>query len=416
MKKLLIIILFSFSLGACIDPFEFETESFENALVIQASLTNQNINHQVLLSRAVPFEDSISAPERNAQVIIRDDSQNEFLFQETEAGTYESTTAFAAEMGVKYTLEVITTDGVTYTSAPENFDAVSEVTNVYAERGTNDVGDEGINIYVDGVDPSGNANYYRYEYDETYKIIAPNWTSVDFKLTNYEPCNPDPNDPSIIYDLEVVSREEEQQVCYKTLSSQNIIQNSTANLSASTVDRFGVRFISSEDFILSHRYSILVRQYVQSVDAFSYYQSLENFSSSGSVFTDIQPGFLSGNITSDVGDEKKVLGYFEVASVSEKRLFFDYRDFYPTEPLPLYVNKCVPFTAPLEHLSYCFSGPSGGNPCAQSLIERMNINLISYVDQNELGEECAGPYLVVARECGDCTVLGSNVVPDFWVE
>jgi hypothetical protein len=108
------------------------------------------------------------------------------------------------------------------------------------------------------------------------------------------------------------------------------------------------------------------------------------------------------------------LGYFEVASVSEQRLFFDYRDFYPEEPLPLYVNKCVPFTAPLEHVSYCFRGPIGGDPCAQSLIERINIDLISYVDLNEGGEMCSGPYLVVARECGDCTELGSNVVPSFW--
>lgn len=404
------------SLMACVEPFEFQSETFENALVIQASLTNENKQHQVILSRAIRFEDTIASPERNAQVMIRDEAQNEFAFQETDAGTYISNLSFAALRGVKYTLNVLTVDGTEYISESESFEEESAITNVYAERGTNDNGEAGMNIYIDGEDASGNSEYYRYEYEETYKIIAPNWTSVDFKLTNYQPCNPDPGDPSIIYDLEVSSRDEEQQVCFKTLNSQKIIQNSSANLSASEVRRFPIRFIAEDDFILSHRYSILVKQLVQSANAFSYYQNLKNFTSSNSVFSEIQPGFLAGNITAQNDEEKKVLGYFEVASVSESRLFFDYRDFYPDEPIPMYVNSCVPFSAPLEHVSYCFQGDAGPNPCTQSLIERMNINLISYVDQYDGAEMCAGPYLVVARECGDCTTLGSNIVPDFWVD
>lgn len=401
---------------ACVEPFEFETETFENALVIQASLTNENKQHKVLLSRAVRFEDSISSPERNAKVIIRDEAQNEFSFHESEAGTYISNTSFAAVLGVKYTLEVVTVDGFSYRSEPESFEAESEVTNVYAERGTNDKGENGISIYVDATDATGDSKYYRYEYEETYKIIAPNWTSVEFKLTNYVPCNPDTTSPLIFYDLEVVPREEEEQVCYKTQNSQHIIQNSSANLSTSSIEGFPVRFILDDDFILSHRYSILVKQFVQSVDAFSYYQNLDNFASSVSVFSEIQPGFLPGNISVEGDTDKKVLGYFEVASVSEKRLFFDYHDFYPDEPLPLYVNKCVPFSAPLEHISYCYSGPIVSEGCPQSLIARINLNLISYVDQNDSMKECSGPYLVVPRECGDCTVIGSNVVPDFWIE
>lgn len=415
MKKYVFSVLIISSLIACVEPFEFETETFENALVIQASLTNENKQHTVLLSRAIRFEDAIAAPERNAQVTIRDEAQNEFSYRETDAGTYLSTISFAAVKDMKYTLEVLTIDGTKYSSEPESFESESEVTNVYAERGANGNGEEGMHIYLDGMDNSGSSNYYRYEYEETYKIIAPDWTSAEFKLTNYEPCNPDPDDPRIIYDLEVVPRTEEQQVCFKTVASQNIIQNSSANLSASRIERFPVRFISSADFILSHRYSILVRQYVQSANAFSYYQNLENFSSASNVFSEIQPGFLSGNISTENESDKKVLGYFEVASVSEKRLFFDYRDFYPNEPLPLYVNKCVPFSAPLEHVSYCFRGLTG-SPCAQSLIERININLISYADQYDVGEMCTGPYLVVARECGDCTTLGSNIVPSFWVD
>ncbi len=419
MKKILILFFGCLTVSSCIEPFEFQTETFEDALVIEASLTNELKHHEVSLSRAVRFEDSISAPERNAQVRILDEMQNVYEFQETDPGTYSSNLEFAAQKSIKYTLIVETSDGTRYSSEPESFQSESQIENVYADRGLNDNDEDGIFIYTDSFDNSGESQYYRYEYEETYKIIAPFWTPLEFELTNYQPCNPDPCDPRIIYDLEIVEREEEQETCYNTVNSTDIIQTSSAGLSAARVEGFPVRFISGSDFILTHRYSVLVKQYVQSANAFSYYQSLEDFSSSASVFSEIQPGFLAGNITVDNNEDKKVLGYFEVASVSQKRIFFGFRDFYPDAPFPLYIKNCVPYSAPLEHVSYCFNCAPVSNICPESLIERMARNSITYVDGNEdglVGITCPGPYVVVDRECGDCTALGSNIVPDFWVE
>ncbi len=411
MKKLISIMLICV-FGGCVEPFEFETETFENALVVEASLTNKTKRHLVKLSRTFRFEEETAAPERNAVVQISDEFQNIIRFQEVEPGQYFSIDEFAAQPNINYTLAITTSDGVDYISSAESFTSGATITSVYAERETNVNGDDGIAIYLNAEDPSSNSQYYRYEYEETYKIIAPKWRSIDFKLTNYDPCGL----PTITYDLEISERDEEQQICYNTLRSQNIIQNSTVELSSNNIENFPVRFIQGDDFILSHRYSILVKQFTQSDEAFSYYQNLGNFSSSENVFSEIQPGFLEGNISSS-NDENMVLGFFEVASVSEKRLFFNYEDFYPDTPLPPYVSNCREFSAPLEHVSFCFMGPLGPNPCPQSLIERINLDLISYVGTN--GENigvCPGPYVVVARECGDCTVLGSNVVPDFWVE
>ncbi|MFS4491685.1 DUF4249 domain-containing protein [Maribacter sp. 2308TA10-17] len=419
MYKFLILTFVFCVLGSCIEPFEFqtETETFEDALVIEASLTNEMKQHKVKLSRALRFEDLTSTPERNARVIIIDDSQNEIVFQETEEGIYLSD-PFAAQKGIKYSLVVETNDGTVYRSDPESFESESEIQEVFANRETNDEGEDGIFVYTDSFDSSGDSQYYRYEYEETYKIIAPNWTPLDFQLTNYEPCNPDFSSTAILYDLEIVRRDQEEQTCYNTISSNDIIQTSSAGLSDSKIERFPVRFIPASDFILTHRYSILVKQYVQSTDAFSYYQSLENFSSSTSVFSEIQPGFLEGNISAENDSDKKVLGYFEVASVSEKRIFFGFRDFYPEAPFPLYIKNCVPFSTPLEHISYCYNGPASGNTCPESLIERMARNSITYVSVNDgtVGLTCPGEYVVVERECGDCTALGSNIVPDFWIE
>jgi hypothetical protein len=402
----------------CVEPFDFATETFEEVLVIEASLTNEMKQHKVFLSRTVRFEDSISAPERNASVRVVDDSQNEFSFQETSPGTYLSS-IFTAQKGVKYSLIIETNDGTIYRSDPESYKSESELQEVYGVREINDKGEDGLFIYTDSFDGTGESQYYRYEYEETYKIIAPFWTPSRFELTNYQPCNPDFDDPRILYDLEIVQREQEEQTCYNTVNSSNIIQTSSADLSNARIERFPVRFIPRSDFILTHRYSILVKQYVQSASAFSFYQSLNKFSSSTNIFSEIQPGFLEGNISVDNDSNKKVLGYFEVASFSERRIFFGFRDFYPDAPFPLYIKNCVPFSTPLEHISYCYRGPTAGNPCPESLIERMARNSITYLDGNsegEVGITCPGPYVVVERECGDCTSLGSNIVPEFWEE
>lgn len=419
MKIVLAYITILFTLFSCIEPFEFETETFQDALVIEASLTNEMKHHTVKLSRAFRFEDAGSTLEVGAQIRITDDLQNIYEFVENEPGNYSSISPFAAQKWVKYSLIIETRDGTSYSSEPVSFESESQVEEVYSKRETNDEGEDGIFIYANSFDSSGESQYYRYEYEETYKIIAPNWTPLDFRLTNYEPCNSDFDNPSIIYDLDIVARAEEEQNCYKTVKSSNIIQTSTTGLSEARVKKFPIRFIPGDDFILTHRYSILVKQYVQSADAFSYYQSLNNFSSSESVFTDIQPGFLAGNISVENNPDKKVIGYFDVSSVSERRIFFGFRDFYPEAPFPLFIKNCVPFSTPLEHISYCFRGPTAGNPCPESLIERMARNSITYFSGNDdgsVGITCPGPYVVVERECGDCTALGSNTVPDFWIE
>lgn len=428
---LLTITVLGFSLNACIEQFEVETISFEDVLVVEATITNEMKQHKIQLSRSVNLENvnkSDSIPynpfipirppedntvyETNANVTVSDNQGNTYAFFEQAPGQYFSENEFAAQKGIKYSLVITTKDGVTYSSEPEEFNSESVLQDVFAERELNDQGVDGISIYINSNDSNNEAEYFRYEYEETYKIIAPEWTPLGFRLTNYDPCAL----PVITYDLEIIEREQEEQICYNTVKSSRVVQNSTSNLQGSRIERFPIRFIEGDDFILSHRYSILVKQYVQSLNAYSYYQALGNFSVSESVFSEVQPGFLNGNISVVGNPDKRVLGYFEVSSVSTKRLFFDYVDFFPNEPLPAYPFNCNYLSAPLEHPSYCLENRPG-NPCPQSILERINLGLISYIGDNggNIGS-CPGPYVFVPRICGDCTVLGSNEVPEFWEE
>jgi len=433
MKKLFLLLISITLLASCIDEVDLGIDGNEDVfaiLIVEATLTNEVKHHTVTLSRMDTLVDlgidSIYNPytpirdinrdlvryEANATVSIENDNGTTYSFSEASPGVYDSDIEFAAEMGNAYQLIILTSDGKRYSSTNMRIEGLAAISNLYAEKTTSESGAQGIGIFVDNTVESGSVQNLRYTYDETYKIIAPNWSPQDFKLTNYEPCAL----PVVTYDLEIIDREEEQQVCFGNNGSNTIIQAQQGNLS-DNVKKLMVRFLDQDNFIISHRYSIEVVQLVSNAASFSFYDQLNNFSQTGSIFSQIQPGFLEGNLSSDDGNQGTIIGFFDVVSVSKNRLFFNYTDFYPEEELPPYPFNCVLQSAPESHRSFCATSPGGGGGCPLSVIQSVNLNLISYVgrNDNEIGS-CPGPHVFVPRVCGDCTTLGSNIKPDFWVD
>lgn len=382
-------------LNACVEPFVAETETFESVLVIEATITNELKQQELLLSRTFRFEEDGPKPERNSEVQIEDDMGTTYAFTEAAPGTYVSEQEFAAQEGRSYQLYINTSNGRTYSSDPITLTATADIEEVYAER-TTIGGTEGMAIKVNAGGTAGNARNYRYQFEETYKIIAPEWTPQDLIGDPEGGCN-----------VLVVSRENEERVCYATDDSNTIILTDTNSFPEDRVNGFVVRFINRNNYIISHRYSILVRQFVQSPEAYSFFETLDQFSGSESLFSETQPGFLAANIFSVDNPLEKVLGYFDVASVTERRIFFNYDDFFPGEPLPPYVNACN-YTAPIL--------VSMGGGCV--LRPTVEANLVRYVGANTPGPFSPGdgPYLVTPRVCGDCTALGPAEIPEFWTE
>ena len=419
--------------AGCLEEFDLETfgeDNFEPNLVVEATLTDELKNQTIYLSRSdvrtdletdtiynpyLPLglgpRDSVNV-ERFANVSVKINGATDVNFQETAAGIYTSESPFAIETGSAYEVLIQTNDGASYRSVPMGLEGKAEITDVYAERMTNEFGIEGVMIYVDGRASSGQPENYRYTFEETYKIIAPVWADEEFQLTNYDPCAL----PVPTYDLEIIPRTIQNQVCYNTVPSNTIVLNNTAERSESTITRFPVHFISRDDFIISHRYSIEVSQFVEDPDAYSYYSALSSFSRSGNLFSQVQPGSLRANVSREGDPDELVLGFVEVASVSKQRIFFNYDDLFPGEELPPYPFNCNLQSSLESHVSYCFMGMNSST-CPQSIIERVNLGLISYVGLNDLGiGSCPGPYVYVPRICGDCTLLGSNEVPEFWID
>ncbi|MEM8506706.1 MAG: DUF4249 domain-containing protein [Bacteroidota bacterium] len=408
-KYWLLLGLLGLLLYSCVEQFEAETREFESILVVDARLTDERKRHQVRLNRTFRFGATDPVPETNATVRIVDDQGLTHEFAEAETGIYYSNSEFAAQTGRTYTLQIVTASGDNYASEATPLPDKVPITDMRAVRVTNDLGEEGVGIYLDTTSATPEPSFFRYEYEETYKIIAPRWDPFDFEVVYYEPCT------DRLYEVAIVVRQEERRVCFSSNRSTQIIQASTEDLVNNEIQNMEIRFISRENYIMSHRYSINVKQFSQTVDAHSFYERLDDFASSESLFSQVQPGLLEGNITSD-REAEAVLGYFEVAAVSEQRLYFNYADLFPDEPLPPYPISCeTPGNPRLYSRGYhCAGFGICDGDCESPLIEAILAGVIAYADTNE--ENGNRPYFTWARACGDCTDLGSNVVPEFWTE
>ncbi|WP_224483167.1 DUF4249 domain-containing protein [Robertkochia aurantiaca] len=431
----LIFILICFS---CVEPIDVSDQissdsGLEGTLVVEATITSSEIKQVVLLSRMRKIEDdssvnsqnqplfSANSPirinnglgpvaEENARVEILDSNGNNFLFEETTPGRYESEDQFAAMPGTGYTLNIITSEGSEYASNQVQTPVASTIDSVYAERTFNDRGVEGIAIYTDSSLPSSASSLIRYAYEETYKIIAPNWTPLEFQIIS----EGDPG-AGIPPQVTTVPRQREERVCFRTEPSTGIQLTDVGSLENNRLRRYEIRFLSMSNPAISHRYSILVKQYTLTDESYAFYESLDNFSSSENVFSQVQPGFLEGNVFSVSGGER-VIGLLDVTSEVSQRLFFNYTDFFPDAPLPPYFGNtnCDRLLSPPIG-DPALDGPTEQN-CPQPLTERIKLGLVEYVDQNPDPSTCEGPYFVTPTICGDCNILGSNVVPDFWEE
>ena len=394
--RILYYILFVSLLAAssCTEPYALQTNTYEDALVVEATLTNEFKKQEIKLTRTTRLEESAPAIETGAIVFVTDNMGNSYDFEESN-GKYLSTTEFEAMPGRIYQLHIATANGKSYTSTQEKLTTVNEMQSIIPSVVTRD-GVRGVEMNVNSFDPTNTSKYYRYEYEETYKIIAPEWDDEKAILTPGEPHQ----------GILVVPRVGETRTCYTTKNSDEILLASTTGLSEDRV-AFPIRFISNQNYIITHRYSILVRQYVQNLAAYTFYKTLKKISGNGSILSQTQPGFFNGNLKCVENPDEKVIGFFDVTTVSSKRIFFNYSDLFPGEPLPPYFTDCT-----IREFKFCFDQSADPACKGAALISIVGSGDLVYVDSS--GNDTF--FYMVAPPCGDCTRFSSNVKPPFWID
>lgn len=385
--RVLLTILLSSILG-CTTPYSYQNNEFEDLIVVEATLTNQFKYQKIKISRTYTLEESTPKFEKGAVVYVTDNQGNRYDYKE-DNNQYLSTNQFQAVAGRDYQLHILTKEGKSYISTTEKMPQETQIDNLEANVVTKN-GEVGVEITVNSTDPTNSSKYYRYEYDEDYKVVVPKYYPLKAVAINNK--------------IELVDRTEDVRTCYLNQSSNELILTNTSKLSEDKVINFPVRFISSKDHIIRTRYSILVKQYVQNLAAQTYYETLKSLSNSGSLLSQTQPGFFSGNLTAVDNPNEKVIGFFNVSSYSEKRLFFNFTDLFPRLPIPEYQYDCPSPIPDDQAYQYVFTFSS---PTALILVKS---GTRSYFPTE-------GPaFILYDIQCGDCTSFASIIKPSFWID
>lgn len=385
----------------CVEPYEIDNITFQENLVVKAILTDEVKHHSIELSQTIPLDSINVDPINNASIYVTDDTGIVYDFQEIEAGIYNSVSAFAAQQTKSYILH-IEKNGIKYTSTPEELPSVSEIENVNFNIESNDLGDMELVIKTDSQGTNNEGNYYRYEYDETFKIAPPIWSQV--KISVISDVYP--------YEFEVVQKEEAVDglgFCYRDQISNSILITETKTLSEDRVSNFLIKSIPLNSYLIGLRYSILLKQYVINNNTYNYYSTLSNLSDPNSIFTQVQLGNIPSNIKAEENNSNnQVIGFFEVSSVSTKRSFISREEITEDNTYNNY-----------NDLAYCESRPlpeitdqNGDSP----LLRLLNNGFIFLAFSPEGPPEPNRPYVLIEKNCGSCSELGSVNPPDFWIE
>jgi hypothetical protein len=196
-------------------------------------------------------------------------------------------------------------------------------------------------------------------------------------------------------------------ICWPSDTSSTIIVGSSAKLRQDVISQKGIVTIPFSSDKLVYRYSILVKQYALTADAYNYWQLLKkNTEQLGSIF-DAQPSELPGNVHCITTPSEPVIGYLGAGAVSQVRIYIDNRNL-PTlhSIIPLSIDSCLT-------LEFAFKRRIGPG-------QYVNDIPIWIYSGKQYPYKIIGPidapvgYMASDRFCVDCTLRGPNIQPSFW--
>lgn len=369
----LLVLLYLFS--GCKERYMPELkETNERLLVVEGIISLGPVRTQIRLSRTVPVsEKGNRVPEVGAQVTIQSNTNEVFNLVHRTDGEYESA-VLNLTTDKKYKLRIIA-KGVEYATDFLEAKASPPIDDVSWEVKPN-----GLQLYVDTHDDSNKSKYYRWEFDDTWIFYAKYqsaliWDGNDLRLRNQE--------------LENIYK------CWGNGISNAIVLGSSVKLSQDVIHKQPLVLIPASSEKLTERYSINVRQYTLTKEAFDFWENLrKNTESLGSIF-DAQPSQLTGNVINVKNPKEPVLGYVSVGSVQQKRIF---------------VSKTqLPNWRVMEPFE-CFP------PDTLTVAEKRLFSDLNYIPLGEVYSDNGTliGYTGTQRKCGDCTFRGTNRRPAFW--
>ncbi|WP_439556012.1 DUF4249 domain-containing protein [Dyadobacter sp.] len=286
-------------LDSCVEPFSPpEVNSVEKYLVVDGFLNVGQDTSRIELRQT----QNVNEPTVNLSVegaVIAAESETGESYNFTDAGRglyllppqqYNENTKY--RLRIKLAGKEYMSEFVEVTKTP----AIDSLTNRF------DAGQDAMIFYVNTHDPNNNTHFYRWKFEETWEYRSAYYSYLE------------------VVDKKIVTRNKDINQCWGSMRSGSILLGSTIKLSSDIIKDLPLFKVPVSTNKLYIRYSVLVRQYALSREAFEYWTSLSKTTQgTGSLF-DPQPSQVTGNIH-NVNDSKDlVFGYFSAATEQTKRL------------------------------------------------------------------------------------------------
>jgi len=380
MKRVAYILFLMIVVIGCKKPYNPPAITAPNGyLVVEGVINSSSDSTTITLSRTVNISSNITSnPVLHAVVAVESDQNVVYPLTETTNGNYVSA-GLNLDDTHTYRLSIKTTNNEQYQSdlvpvlVTPPIDSVGfKILSVPA--------DTGIQIYANTHDPTNSVKYYRWDYNENWEFYA--------KYISYWKA-----DGSII---RIRQANENITVCYTNDISSDIVLGTSAKLQQDVIYQNPIVYIPHTSEKLEDDYTILVREYALTADAYNFWVSLKkNTEQLGSIF-DAQPSQITGNIHCVTSPSEPVIGYISVSTVTSKRIYIS------NAQLPAWVAT-YPYNCQQETTDDAYDTlildsanfiPTGPPPLGTATTQSPNI--------------------YSTRECVDCTIRGTKTPPAFW--
>ena len=371
---------------SCVDEYTIPEETaieYETEIVIEGRILagEESVIH---LSYTTPTNSEEEAPDMlNAQVYVI--GQNGYRSEAAEfdieddcyvidTRTLENNTLYAVE---------VTVDGDTYQSDFQPLLTSPEIDEVTWREN-----ESSVSIYVTTLAEQTDSRHFMWSFEEDWEIHA----EVDMRGN---------------YDLIPIYKKEHYPDLTKTRNpylycwmhdvSRHILLHSSANLSENQVKNVKLHEIGIEDIRISYIYSILVKQWSLSDDAYRYFSTMKQYTEiDDGLFAPILSDF-QGNIRCISNPDKRAHGYVLASNVTTKRIFIYEEDFKHMRSL---------YSEPFCLAKYDKDQPWGLDPVEEWLSPWVIMRNI----RTQLDE------VLYTWSCVDCrhTVGATKKRPDFW--
>ena len=406
-RNLLFVCLLGLILNTCIDPYVLNLNEYESLLVVDGLITDEPVPYTIKLSRTFQDQDSQPTMVSHAIVNVKDENGNISTFKHEGNGKYRSNPdSFIGKIGETYTLYIKTIDGLEYESEPCLMTGTPGIDSIYYapdkeffNNGTEE--ESGIRLFIDSDNETTDCKYYRWEYEEVWKFSVP--YPVSYEYLGGEEVKP-------IFP--------ENSTGWKYWYSSEVLIHSTELQETNQVNKQALKFIASaKSDRLRQQYSILIKQYSLSETEYRYWKSLKQVSEGGGDIFEKQPYFITGNIHNQNNKNEKVLGFFQVSAVKQKRRYIT-RSNLKNYDLPFYHYPCALIkNGPMDYLDP--EGQSMGPlPTFQEIYDQYTAigYVFVYPLYNDFPPIKLERLVFTTKECSDSRVTGDPEKPDFWVD